>query len=250
MRKVLTWLGVALGAAVGCIMVRYGLPLLMMIALLFGLDAIDAPLHSTAEQALGKLELTPIVQNHSKKDLTIEGVVTAFPILEYDAVDNDVHAALMAHLATAEGWQTGALPGSAYAEQLALLHPGAAFLLPEEDVIFDAWYTGEDALAYFDQDKSLFIYLERNGVSTPGEIRLDGFTVPHDGYLYELETHNLFGYGETYQAASSRRKPVPPWRPPSPPTRAGTTALSPRMRTFTCTGTSSRPCPTFSLPPM
>ncbi len=201
MKKVLQWIGITIGAVAGYLLVHYGLPLLFAIALILGLGKEDDALSNTSEETLGKLELTHIVQNHTKNDLTIEGVVTAFPILHYDYADNDVHVALMTHFATAEGWHTGALPSSVYTEQLSRLHPEAAFLVPGSDVIFDAWYTDEDALAYFDQDKSLFIYLETCASPVPGEIKMDSFTVPHNGYLYELETHSgFFGNGETYRA--------------------------------------------------
>ena len=198
MKKVLQWIGITIGAVAGYLLVRYGLPLLFALALIFGLD--DA-LKSTSEETLGKLELTHIVQHHPVTDLTIDGVLTAFPIYRYDYGDKDIHAALMAHFTTADDWHIGALTSGIFAAQLEKIHPEAAFLLPDEDVIFDAWYTGEDALAYFDQDSHLFIYVDKTAFLTPGKFKMDGFTVPHDGYLYELETHSgFFGDGETYRA--------------------------------------------------
>lgn len=201
MKKVLQWIGIVLGAAVGYIMVRYGLPLLMVILLFTGISMEDEALNNSAEQALTELQLTQIVQHATSRDLTIEGVMTVFPVYQYDYVDNDVHAALMAHLATAEGWQTGTMASNIFSQQLADLHPGAAFLLPEDKITFDAWYTGADTLACFDRDSSLFFHLSKGATPSPGEIKTDGLTVPHNGYLYELETHSgFFGDGETYRA--------------------------------------------------
>lgn len=201
MKKVLQWIGITIGAVAGYLLVRYGLLLLLMVAVFTGLGTKMEALDNNAEQALGKLELTHIVQHHPVKDLTIDGMLTAFPIYRYDYGNKDIHAALMAHFATAEDWHIGTLTSGIFATQLAEIHPEAAFLLPDEDVIFDAWYTGEDALAYFDQDSCLFIYVDKTAILTPGKFKMEGFSVPHNGYLYETETHSgLFQDGETYRA--------------------------------------------------
>lgn len=201
MKKVLTWLGITLGATAGFLMMRYGLPLLLMAAFLLGLEMEHDALNNDAEEALTQLGLTHIVEYCTTDDLTIDGVMSAFPVYQYDDADNDVHAALMAHLVTAEDWHIGIMTSGVFAEQLAAQHPEAAFLLPEESITFDAWYTGADALAWFDRDSRLFIYMDKAASPTPGEFKADGITVPHTGYLYEMETHGgFFGDGDTYRA--------------------------------------------------
>lgn len=133
--------------------------------------------------------------------MTIDASLTAFIMPKYDNhVDNTNLRAGMANTAAElPGWHVEARSCDAYAARLNGIFPEAAFLLPA-NVTFDAWYEDADRLAFFDQDSGLMVHLHPDTQPHAGRIKVDGLTIPHNGFIYEYESHGgCHGDGNTYQ---------------------------------------------------
>lgn len=134
--------------------------------------------------------------------LEVGGALTVFVLDRYDNYTdkNDLRAGVMAHAAASPDWHVEAVTAEQYAAMLHEHFPEAAFMIPA-NTTFDAWYQAEDAAAFFDQDAGLMVYWRADVQPHAGSIRADGLKVPHNGFVYEMETHGGFlGDGQTFQA--------------------------------------------------
>lgn len=155
-----------------------------------------------AVDALENTGLAEYVDHAPFHAMTIDDSLTAFILFKYDNhVDNtNGWEGVMMTAAETPGWQMEAVTCDAYAAKLNTVFPEAAFLLPA-DVTFDAWYEAAECLAFFDQDTGLMICLCPDTQPHTGRIKAGGISIPHNGFLYEMETHGGFhGDGDTYQA--------------------------------------------------
>lgn len=210
MKKVLQWIGIFLGAAAGYVPTIFGLPLLMGLLFVAGLEQEWEAMNDDAESALRKIGLNAYAKYAPWEDLNIGGTLTAFVMPKYDNhVDNtNLWAGVMALAAAHHNhWQVESVTAGEYASLLKTHLPEAAFLHPAADLMFDAKYvnlTGSDPaeLAFFDQDTGLMIYLCTYGQQLrAGSITADKLSVPHNGFVYEMETHGGFhGDGDTFYA--------------------------------------------------
>lgn len=210
MKKVLQWIGItAAYLGLGTLMF-FGIPFLLGLLMVFGLESEHAAMNDDAEAALRATGLTAHTEYAPWHDLSIEGTLTAFVMPKYDNhVDNtNLWAGVMALAAAHHNhWQAESVAAGEYVSLLKTHLPEAAFLHPAADLIFDAKYVnvvGSDPaeLAFFDQDTGLMIYL-CTYVQQPraGSITADKLSVPHNGYVYEMETHGGFlGDGSTWYA--------------------------------------------------
>lgn len=207
MKKLLKWTGIVLAGVAGLAMVKFGLPLLFAVMMVKGLECEYNALDDDAESALRETGLTVCAEYATWNDLSIGGTLTAFELKEYDYGD-DVHVRdmAMAQAATQAGWHVEPVTAGEYAALLNARLPEAAFLQVAADLVFDAQYvgsTGSDParLAFFDQDSGLMICLRTDRHPHAGSVRADGLTVPHNGFVYEMETHGGFhGDGTTFYA--------------------------------------------------
>ena len=210
MKKLLKWTGMILAGVAGLAMVKFGLPLLFAFMMVYGLKSEHAAMNDDAEAALRETGLNAYTEFAPWHDLSIVGTVTAFVMPKYDNhVDNtNLWAGVMARAeAHHNHWQVESVTAGEYASLLKTHLPEAAFLYPAADLIFDAKYvnmagSNPAELAFFDQDTGLMIYL-CTYVQPPfaGSIKADKLSVPHNGYVYETETHGGFlGDGTTYRA--------------------------------------------------
>lgn len=207
MKKLLKWTGIVLAGVAGLAMVKFGLPLLFAVMMVKGLECEYNALDDDAESALRETGLTVCAEYATWNDLSIGGTLTAFELKEYDYGD-DVHVRdmAMAQAATQAGWHVKPVTAGEYAALLNDILPEAAFLQVAADLVFDAQYvgsTGNDpaALAFLDQDSGLMICLRTDRQPHAGSVRANGLTVPHNGFVYEMETHGGFhGDGSTYYA--------------------------------------------------
>lgn len=134
--------------------------------------------------------------------MTVDDSLTAFITFKYDNHEDNTNLweGIMTAAAELPGWQVEAVPCDTYAAKLNAIFPEAAFLLPL-GVTYDAWYEDAERLAFFDQDTGLMVHLQPDKQPLTGHIKLDGLTVPHNGFMYEYESHGgPHGDGETYQA--------------------------------------------------
>ena len=209
-KKVLPWIGIVLSAIGLGALIRFGIPALLYIFIIHGLEYEHAAMNDNAESALRETGLTAYTEYATWHDLTIDGVITAFELPKYDNhVDNTNLWAGVMSLAAAHHnhWQVESVTAGEYISLLKTHLPEAAFLYPAADLVFDAKcvnMTGSTPaeLAFFDQDTGLMIYL-CTYVQQPqtGSITADKLSVPHNGYVYETETHGGFlGDGTTYRA--------------------------------------------------
>ena len=198
MKKVLQWIGITVSTIVLGTLFVYGIPLMLGIGLITGLESEHAAMNDDAEAALRETGLTAYTEFATWNDLSISGTLTAFVMPKYDNhVDNtNLRAGIMTHAATAKDWQVEPVTAQEYA---ACLPAEAAFLMP--DATFDAHHHAENTLAFFDQDSGLMVHLHTDRQPCAGSIRADKLTIPHNGYVYETETHGGFlGDGTTYRA--------------------------------------------------
>ena len=171
----------------------------ILLLVLIKTDTLDGL--SRSEAAVAALETTRLsayTEHAPYHCTTIDDRMTIFEIAEYDnRVDNtDLRAGLMALAADTDGWHVEAVSAADYA---ARIPAGAAFLLP--DVTFDAWFESAEDMAFFDQESGLFVHLREGEAPKPGTVRADKLTVPHNGFVYEMETHGGFhGDGTTFYA--------------------------------------------------
>lgn len=160
----------------------------------------EADAHVVA--ALENTRLAAYVEYAPYHAMTIDGSLTAFIMPKYDNhTDNtNLWAGMMTSAAELPGWHAEKVSREAYAAKLSTVFPEAAFLLPLDRTL-DAWYEDTDQLAFFDQDTGLMVHLQSDAQPHSGHIKVDGLTIPHNGFLYEYETHGGFhGDGTTYQA--------------------------------------------------
>ena len=198
MKKVMQWIGITAAYLGLGTMMFFGIPFLLGLLMVFGLESEHAAMDDHAEAALRETGLTAYTEYATWHDLTIDGTLTAFVMPQYDNhVDNtDLRAGLMALAAGTDGWHVEAVFAADYA---ARIPAGAAFLLP--DVTFDAWFESAEDMAFFDQESGLFVHLCEGEAPKPGTVRADKLTIPHDGYVYTMETHGGFhGDGTTFYA--------------------------------------------------
>lgn len=162
-------------------------------------DALDGLSRSDAAvAALEATHLSAYTEHAPHYCTTIDDCMTIFEIAEYDNhVDNtDLHAGLMALAAETDSWHVEPITAADYA---ARIPAEAAFLLP--DVTFDAWFESAGTCSFFDQDSGLFVHLCEDETPQAGTVRADKLTVPHNGFVYEMETHGgLHGDGTTFYA--------------------------------------------------
>lgn len=210
MKKVLQWIGITAACLGLGTLIFSGIPFLLGLLMVFGLESEHAAMNDDAESALREIGLNAYTEFAPWHDLSIEGTLTAFVMPKYDNhVDNtNLWAGVMARAeAHHNHWQAESVTAGEYASLLKTHLPEAAFLHPAADLIFDAKYvnmTGSDPaeLAFFDQDTGLMIYL-CTYIQQPraGNITADKLSVPHNGYVYEMETHGGFhGDGSTWYA--------------------------------------------------
>lgn len=220
MKKVLQWIGITAAYLGLGTMMFFGIPFLLGLLMVFGLESEHAAMDDHAEAALRETGLTAYTEYATWHDLTIDGTLTAFVMPKYDNhVDNtDLWAGVMGLAAAHHNhWQAESVTAGEYASLLKTHLPEATFLHPAADLIFDAKYvnmTGSDPaeLAFFDQDTGLMIYL-CTYIQQPraGSITADKLSVPHNGYVYEMETHGGFhGDGNTYYALIVPEEHRPP----------------------------------------
>lgn len=198
MKKVLQWLGITAAYLGLGTMMFFGIPFLLAMLLLAGLESEHAAMDDQAEAALRETGLTAYTEFATWHDLSIEGTLTAFVMPKYDNhMDNtDLRAGVIAHAATADGWRVEPVTAQDYA---ACLPAAAAFLLP--DATFDAWFESAGTRSFFDQESGLLVHLHTDRQPHAGSVRADKLTIPHNGFVYETETHGgLLGDGTTYRA--------------------------------------------------
>lgn len=202
MKKVLNWL---LNAAMIAIVAVAAAPLVLGVlffVLLFIANktgTLDGLMSSEAAiAALKATRLTACTEYAPYHAATVDDCLTLFELSQYDnhTDKNDLRAGVMALAASAAGWHVEALAPEEYA---AHTPAEAAFLLP--DATFDAWFESAEDMAFFDRETGLFIRLRKGQTPKPGTVRADKLTVPHNGFLYEMETHGGFhGDGSTWYA--------------------------------------------------
>lgn len=153
-----------------------------------GLEIERNALNDPAEHVLQELGVAT-AEEATWYDMTIDGVITMFEVspLVLDGT---------------EDWHNVSVSTSEYIHQVKTLAPEADFLLPAADTVFDMQRDATPTqTTWYDVDSELLIHLNLQKSPSSGRIKLDTFSVPHNGYVYELETHGgFFGDGTTYQA--------------------------------------------------
>lgn len=208
MKKLLKWTGVVLAGVAGLALIKLGLPVLFAVLMVKGFEGEYNALNDDAEAAMRETGLTAYTQYATWHDLSIGGTLTAFVMPKYDNHVNNTNlwAGIMDQAASHANWQAAPVTAGEYTALLQAHLPEAAFLQPAADLVFDAKYismtdSDQAALALFDQDSGLMVYLRTDRQPHAGTLRMDGLTVPHNGFVYETETHGGFlGDGTTYQA--------------------------------------------------
>lgn len=133
---------------------------------------------------------------------TVDDSLTAFITYHYDNREDNTNLwdGIMSAAAELPNWHVEAISCDAYAAKLNAVFPEASFLLPV-NVTFDAWYEDAECLAFFDQDTGLMVQLKPETQPHTGRIKEDGLTIPHNGFMYEYESHGGFhGDGTTWRA--------------------------------------------------
>ena len=202
MKKVLKWLKRIILAAVLTVTVApLVLGVLFFVVLFIASQTGTLDGHSRSEAAIATLEATQLsayTEYAPYHAATVDDCLTLFELAQYDnRVDNtDLRAGVMALAADTDNWHVETITPEEYA---AHIPAEAAFLLP--DATFDAWFESAEDMAFFDRETGLFIRLRKNERPKPGTVRADKLTVPHNGYLYKMETHGGFhGDGSTWYA--------------------------------------------------
>lgn len=202
MKNVLKWAGIIIGYIALSAIFLFSVPLVLGFLFVHGLEADYDAMNDDAESALREIGLNTYAEYATWHDMSIGGSLTAFVMPQYDNyVDNtNLWDGIMGHAAAAAEWEVAPVTAGEYAQALRAAFPEAAFLLPA-DVTFDAWYEDAQALAFFDQDTGLMICLRPGTQPHTGRIKAAGLTIPHNGFVYETETHGGFhGDGTTFQA--------------------------------------------------
>lgn len=204
MSKAFRWFCRFCAAIVVFFVVATGLGVLLALLLVAGLQEELNNRSEPAREALNSLGLSAYAQYAPYDHLTIGQTLTAFTMYKYDnREDNtDLHAGIMTHAAMADGWHVDSISAAAYADFLHRTLPEAAFLFPENSLTFDAWYQAASGeMGFFDQDSGLTVWFAPSASPSPGSIREGKLSVPHNGFVYEIETHGGFhGDGITFRA--------------------------------------------------
>lgn len=207
MRKVYDWVFQFLGVVfITVTVVPCALGFLLFAALFIGVNLLGWDLdHDKDARAVAALEntgLSAYVIAAPYHAMTVDDALTAFITFKYDNREDNTNLwdGIMTTAATSPNWHVEAVTCDEYAARLNAIFPKAPFLLPA-DVTFDAWYEDADRLAFFDQDTGLMVHLRSDKQPHSGSIKADGLKVPHDGFVYEMETHGgSHGDGTTYWA--------------------------------------------------
>lgn len=207
MKKAFDWLIRFLGRVlIAAILLPVALGILFFSVVVFGVTVLDWDLGPDADAravaALGDTGLTAYTIAAPYHAMTVDDSLTAFITFQYDNHEDNTNLrdGIMSAAADLPGWHVEELSCQAYTAKLNSVFPEAAFLLPS-GVTFDAWYEDAQQLAFFDQNTGLMVYLQPDTQPHAGRITVDGLTVPHDGFVYEMETHGgCHGDGATYQA--------------------------------------------------
>ncbi len=200
MKKALNWLlNAAMIVIAGVAVAPLVLGVLFFIMLFIASKTGMLDGMSRSEAAIAALDATHLsayTEHAPYHSMTVDDCMTIFDLFKYDNhIDNtDLRAGLLSLAAITDGWHMEPLPPDNYA---ARIPAEAAFLL--SDATFDAWFESTEDTAFFDQETGLFIHLRTGEAPKPGSVRANGLTIPHNGYLYEMETHGGFhGDGSTY----------------------------------------------------
>ncbi len=202
MKKVLKWIGIFISTVGLGMLMLYGIPVLLAALIVAGLEAERAAMDDAAEAVLNQTGLSAYAEYAPWHDLSIDGVFTAFVTFRYHdrTGDTNLREGMMSAIAQLPDWQVEAVTAEEYA---ALLHahcPEAAFLFPA-DVTFDAQYRTDTEIALFDQETGQMVDLRTDRQPHAGTLSLHGLSIPHNGYVYETETHGGFhGDGVSYRA--------------------------------------------------
>ena len=178
--------------------------LFMVLVFLF-MSLMDKALNSRNEQAVAALNivgLTAYTAFAPSYALTIGDTFAVFELPRYDNhIDNtDLWAGIMIHAASSPTWHVEPVPADEYAALLKTYRPEAAFLFPA-GITFDAWHQSENTFAFFDQDNGLMVYLRTDCQPPAGVFHAGKLTIPHNGFMYELETPlRLRGDGISFRA--------------------------------------------------
>lgn len=155
-----------------------------------------------AVAALQNTGMTAYVDYAPYHAMVVDNSLSAFIMPKYDNREDNTNLwdGIMTTAATLPNWHVEAFSCDKYAAKLNAVFPEAAFLLPA-DVTFDAWYEDAERLAFFDQDTGLMVQLKPETQPHTGRIKEDGLTIPHNGFMYEYESHGGFhGDGTTWRA--------------------------------------------------
>ena len=207
MRKVYDWVVQFLGVVfITVTVVPCVLGFLLFAVLFIGVNLLGWDLEpdgdARAVAALQNTGMTAYVDYAPYHAMVVDNSLSAFILPKYDnhTDKTDLRAGIMACAAELPNWHVEAFSCDKYAAKLNVVFTEAAFLLPA-DVTFDAWYEDADRLAFFDQDTGLMVHLQPDTQPHSGSIKADGIKVPHNGFLYEYESHGGFlGDGNTFQA--------------------------------------------------
>ena len=202
MKKVLDWLlNAAAVVFAAIILAPLALGVLFFILLFIAINTAALDGLTKSEPAVASLEATQLsayVDYAPYCAKTLDDTLTAFEMPWYNnhADNTDLREGLMQLIAITDSWHVETVAPEDYA---ARIPAEAAFLLP--DVTFEAWYASSEGTAFFDQETGLFIHLREGKAPKPGTVRADKLTVPHNGYVYTMETHGGFhGDGTTFYA--------------------------------------------------
>ena len=207
MRKVYDWFIQAMGV-VFIVATLFPALLLFFFVCYFGIGVgvlgldLDHDKDARAVAVLENTGLTAYTISAPYHAMTVDDALTAFITFKYDNHEDNTNLwdGIMTTAATSPNWHVEAVTCDEYTVRLNIIFPEAAFLLPA-DVTFDAWYEDADRLAFFDQDTGLMICLQPDKQPRKGSIKADGLKVPHDGFVYEMETDGgSHGDGTTYRA--------------------------------------------------
>ena len=207
MRKVYDWVIQFLGVVfITVTVVPCVLGFLLFAVLFIGVNLLEWDLEpdgdTRAVAALQNTGMTAYVDYAPYHAMVVDNSLSAFILPKYDnhTDKTDLRAGIMACAAELPNWHVEAFSCDKYAAKLNVVFTEAAFLLPA-DVTFDAWYEDADRLAFFDQDTGLMVHLRPDTQPHSGSIKADGLKVPHNGFMYEYESHGgPHGDGETWQA--------------------------------------------------
>ena len=207
MRKVYDWVIQFLGAVfITVTVVPCALGFLFFAVLAIGVNLLgwdlDPDGDARAVAALQNTGMTAYVDYAPYHAMVVDNSLSAFILPKYDNREDNANlwAGMMACAADSPDWHVEDITADAYAARLNTIFPEAVFLLPA-DVTFDAWYEDAERLAFFDQDTGLLVHLRPDAQPHSGSIKADGIKIPHNGFLYEYESHGGFhGDGTTFQA--------------------------------------------------